>query len=489
MRQDESVKTPEKTRSLWAENKLKMSVRKSAFRSQFSPLAVAWAILLLPMLTACWSSPSVSDGKQAIQDCITKESEGRIKLTRFEKSNGAGDEIAGFKIYKLEFESEIEFTENCKWVTGGGGQEVGFRTAKSVAQPKSGFSWNSFLSDSQNPGPDVTKGLKIQIFGAIHFVKNERGWYVVNIQITQAKPLTNPIRSNAKEPATIREAAEKGDANAQYEFGMAITKGQKSDTNDVEAVKWYRKSAEQGYAPGQNALGTMFQFGRGINKNNDEAVKWYRKAVEQGNVKAQVNLGNAYIAGAGVEKNPIEGVKLIRKAADSGSSFGQFYLGLAYEGGSGVDVDYTEAVKWLRKSAGQGYPPAECYLARAYMNGSTGLLNNKDLAIEWYRKAAEHGHAGAQAFLQEFEGPEKAEKARALEKTREDVMADLRLIKNATALWALENKKGLDGVPSEANLRDFFSGRIFPIHSPGGQYLLHSAKEGPESTTYGKLDQ
>lgn len=462
---------------------------RNTFRSHFSPLAVAWAVLLLPMLTACSSSPSVGEGKQAIQERIDKESYGRIKLKRFEKSNGAEGEIAGFKIYKMEFESEIEFTENCKWVTGVFGQEVGFRTAKSVAQPKSGFSWNSFLSDSQNPGPDVAKGQKIQISGTIHFVKKERGWSVENIQITQTKPMTGPTQPNAQEPSKLREAAEKGDANAQYELGRAIANGQESDTNNIEALKWFRKSAEQGYAPGQNALGTMFQFGRGINKNNDEAVKWYRKAVEQGNAKAQVNLGNAYIAGAGVERNPIEGVNLIRKAAESGSSFGQFYLGLAYERGSGVDVDYAEAVKWFRKSAGQGYPAAEFYLARSYMNGSMGLLSNKDLAIEWYRKAAEHGHAGAQSFLQEFEGPEKAEKARALEKTREDVMADLRLMKNATALWALENKKGLDETPAEADLRDFFKGRIFPIHPPGGRYILHTSREGPESTTYGRLDQ
>ncbi|MHC8509519.1 MAG: hypothetical protein ACYYKD_09015 [Rhodospirillales bacterium] len=50
-----------------------------------------------------------------------------------------------------------------------------------------------------------------------------------------------------------RAAAEQGDANAQYNLGLA-TKTATASQNCAEALKWLRRAAEQGQAHAQKML-------------------------------------------------------------------------------------------------------------------------------------------------------------------------------------------------------------------------------------------
>ncbi len=51
------------------------------------------------------------------------------------------------------------------------------------------------------------------------------------------------------------------------------------------------QAAEQGDAKAQFNLGVMYSDGRGVPQNDAEAVKWFRLAAEQGDASAQYNLG------------------------------------------------------------------------------------------------------------------------------------------------------------------------------------------------------
>ena len=153
---------------------------------------------LCALFAGCSSSPSAGDGEGAIQSRINEQAQGRIKLTRFTKSNGAQGELSGFKIYALEFDAEIEFMEDCKWLTGMIGQPLTFSTSKLTTPPKSGFSWGSFLDDTTNPGTPVKKGQGAKRFGIVRFVKKEKGWAVDDVQLTKAE-ITNLSRSFATE--------------------------------------------------------------------------------------------------------------------------------------------------------------------------------------------------------------------------------------------------------------------------------------------------
>jgi len=52
----------------------------------------------------------------------------------------------------------------------------------------------------------------------------------------------------------IREAASRGDAEAQFYLGVAYYRGEDVDKNKGEAVKWFCKAAEQGFEPALKAL-------------------------------------------------------------------------------------------------------------------------------------------------------------------------------------------------------------------------------------------
>jgi TPR repeat protein len=87
-----------------------------------------------------------------------------------------------------------------------------------------------------------------------------------------------------------REAAEQGDAEAQYNLGLMYGKGDGVAENDVEAVKWYRKSAKQGNAGAQYNLGFMYYSGEGVVQNYVAAHMWWNLAGAQGIELARKNV-------------------------------------------------------------------------------------------------------------------------------------------------------------------------------------------------------
>ena len=104
---------------------------------------------------------------------------------------------------------------------------------------------------------------------------------------------------------TVRQAAEQGDAIAQFNLGNMYASGRGVLEDDAEAVRWYRLAAEQGHADAQFYLGVMYANGKGVLKDAAEAVRWFHLAAEQGDATAQFNLGNMYANGHGVLKDSV----------------------------------------------------------------------------------------------------------------------------------------------------------------------------------------
>jgi TPR repeat protein len=78
----------------------------------------------------------------------------------------------------------------------------------------------------------------------------------------------------AADVATMRAAAEGGDAEAQNNLGVMYYDGQGIPQNHQEAVKWFRKAAEQGDAAAQHSLGRRYALGQGIPQNDTDAYFW-----------------------------------------------------------------------------------------------------------------------------------------------------------------------------------------------------------------------
>ena len=192
----------------------------------------------------------------------------------------------------------------------------------------------------------------------------------------------------------FRKAAEQGDARAQFNLALMHSKGDGVRQNKAEAAKWYAKAAEQGDAEAQFNLALMYDLGEGIEQDKTEAVKWYTKAAEQGDASAQFNMGNMCRTGEGVPQNKAEAATWYAKAAEQGDAKAQFNLALMYDLGEGVEQDQTEAATWYTKAADQGNISAQYNLAVMYSKGD-GVPQDQRQATQWYRKAAEQGDVDA----------------------------------------------------------------------------------------------
>src|ERR1035437_6848871 len=83
-----------------------------------------------------------------------------------------------------------------------------------------------------------------------------------------------------------------GDARVAFEAG-----------HEEEAVKLLAQAAEKGDAKAQFRLGLLYEHGRVVPKDEKKAAEWYAKAVAQGNSKAANNLGTLYRLGRGVARS------------------------------------------------------------------------------------------------------------------------------------------------------------------------------------------
>jgi len=94
-------------------------------------------------------------------------------------------------------------------------------------------------------------------------------------------------------------AGEKGDAAAAISMGTfydpdlwSKEKSPLPAANPLEAARWYKQAAEAGNAEAQYRYGMALKKGRTDEPNaEDQAVAWLRKSAEQGNALAKKEIG------------------------------------------------------------------------------------------------------------------------------------------------------------------------------------------------------
>lgn len=109
-----------------------------------------------------------------------------MKLIYFRKTNAQKREGKnGIKFYQLEYEAEIEFQEDCKWLTDMlhifDNTHSSFKTAPVQKQAESeGEFWGGWLNSTTQPGEEYKKGARVKFPGLITFEKAEKGWRPVH---------------------------------------------------------------------------------------------------------------------------------------------------------------------------------------------------------------------------------------------------------------------------------------------------------------------
>lgn len=211
-------------------------------------------------------------------------------------------------------------------------------------------------------------------------------------QLPLLPPPALTTTSHPQNPALrpLRQQAEAGNADAQFNLGIAWINGSAGTVNYDQARYWWEKAAAQGQRIAQYNLGVLYDEGRGVSQDYRLAAQWYRKAAQQGFISAQYNLGNLYRDGKGVPQNAYIARDWQEKAAAQGDRDAMYALGSLYRQGSlGISGDGQHALAfyWLEQAAMRGHPQAQAELAGLYARGE-GVVRNPAIAAKWQRAAA-----------------------------------------------------------------------------------------------------
>jgi TPR repeat protein len=83
----------------------------------------------------------------------------------------------------------------------------------------------------------------------------------------------------------------------------------------TEAAAWYQDAAEQGNASAQYHLAMLYLNGSGVPKDEKQAVYWLNLAAVQELSSAEFELGRQYLYGAGVPKDILLAYQYLLKAS------------------------------------------------------------------------------------------------------------------------------------------------------------------------------
>lgn len=145
---------------------------------------------------------------------------------------------------------------------------------------------------------------------------------------------------------SLRKAAAKGNAVAQFVVAGRYLDGKPVPQDFVKAAYWYREAAARGLAPAQYRIATLFERGKGVTQDLASALLWYERAAAAGHTKSMHNA--AVIAAGGTLGKPDyeRAFKWFSAAAAHGLKDSQFNLAVLYERGLGTKSDPVEALFW-----------------------------------------------------------------------------------------------------------------------------------------------
>lgn len=244
----------------------------------------------------------------------------------------------------------------------------------------------------------------IRIFDRIGLVI---GLYMLAAGIGMAMADTAP--AEPQPPAELLQKAEKGDAAAQRDLGLFYRQQRSDDIdtakrNNENANKWLKQAAEQGDAVAQYKYATGFCGWYYALNRAEECIAWLGKAAAQGVAGAQRELGLIYLRGGykngskekAVEKDPDKAMKLLTKAAAQNDPEAMYLLATAY---SQFKKDMKSAVEWYLKAAEMMNTHAMTVMADMYLRGTPHVQKNTPKGLALYHEAAELFNIEAQFEL------------------------------------------------------------------------------------------
>jgi TPR repeat protein len=203
-------------------------------------------------------------------------------------------------------------------------------------------------------------------------------------------PAAAQSRQRSPQPGSeedLRNWAERGDADAEFELGLRLLTGEGVKKNEKEGVDWIRKAANQKHLRAQFIMGSLYQEGVGLAKDEKKAFEWFMRSAQNGFAAAQHEVAVAYDVGRGVEKDPAKAMEWLQKAADQDFAMSLTALAGKMEQGQGVPKSDSKAALYYLRAAKQDFVPAMNRLAGLYYAGK-GVPVDYRRAGAWYQRAA-----------------------------------------------------------------------------------------------------
>ncbi|MFM7024243.1 MAG: tetratricopeptide repeat protein [Flavobacteriales bacterium] len=101
----------------------------------------------------------------------------------------------------------------------------------------------------------------------------------------------------------IKQSAELGNAEAQYNLGYCFQAGVVVEKNQKRAIEWYLKSADQGFNDALYQLMMAYGNGDGVEQDPKKAFSYALKCAENNDGTCMWNVVNCYYTGMGIEKS------------------------------------------------------------------------------------------------------------------------------------------------------------------------------------------
>jgi hypothetical protein len=199
-------------------------------------------------------------------------------------------------------------------------------------------------------------------------------------------------------PETLSQAleqkAEKGDAKAQNDLGIAYLLGKGVEKNSKKAFELFKKSNDQGNIVAGYYMGICLGSGDGVEQNKEKALYYIQKAADEGLVEAENNLAGIYFTGDGVLKDEAKAISILKKASNKKYPLATYnYANLTMEKSSS-DSEQKEAFKIMEDLAKQEEPDAQAAVGVWNLNGK-GTTKNEVEAFRWLRRAVDNGNKEA----------------------------------------------------------------------------------------------
>jgi TPR repeat protein len=143
----------------------------------------------------------------------------------------------------------------------------------------------------------------------------------------------------------IRQAAEKGNAEAQYNYGICYQQGIEVLKSDSIANLWFLKAANQGWKDAQFKMAYSYATGRGVTQDDNKAFIWSLRCAEQQDVECMFNVVSCYMEGRGTQKN-IDSMLAWATRIGLLQSSARANLATIYSSGQYVSKDLVKSYTW-----------------------------------------------------------------------------------------------------------------------------------------------